>query len=228
MSAAPPSAPMPATALQLLLTAERLFAEHGLAGVSIRQITTEAGSANNSAVSYHFRSKEGLVEAIFAYRLPQLLQRRELLNARVLPGDLRMRLEAHLLPVFELAEAREGAYLSFLEQLERSTASRSLLSPQAATQSQEAFLTEVQALLPDLDEPVRTMRIHQVQMLSLHAAAERERALAAEEEVTPFGLFVSTIIDACIGYLTAPMSDETKRFLQHPHSSHSASRIRLL
>jgi AcrR family transcriptional regulator len=228
VSAAPPSIPMPATARQLLLTAERLFAEHGLAGVSIRQITTEAGSANNSAVTYHFRSKEGLVEAIFAYRLHQLLQRRQLLNARVIGGDLRMRLEAHLLPVFEFAEAREGAYLSFLEQLERSPASRSLLSPQAATQSQEAFLAEVKALLPDVEEPVRTMRIHQVQMLSLHAAAERERALAAEEEVTPFGLFVSTIIDACIGYLTADMSDETKRFLQHPQSSHSASRIGLV
>ena len=31
--------PPPATALQLLLTAERLFAEHGLAGISLRQIS---------------------------------------------------------------------------------------------------------------------------------------------------------------------------------------------
>jgi len=30
--------PPPATALQLLLAAERLFAEHGLAGISLRQI----------------------------------------------------------------------------------------------------------------------------------------------------------------------------------------------
>src|SRR3954453_7384357 len=109
-----------ATALQLLLTAERLFAEHGLAGVSLRQIAVDAGSANNSAVAYHFGSKEGLIQAIFGYRLPQLLQRRELLKARLHPGDLRARLEAHLLPVLELAESREGSYLSFLEQLERS------------------------------------------------------------------------------------------------------------
>ena len=49
--------PAPTTALQLLLAAERLFAEHGLAGVSLRQISIEAGSSNNSAIRYHFGSK---------------------------------------------------------------------------------------------------------------------------------------------------------------------------
>jgi len=92
MSTPTQGAPVTATALQLLLTAERLFAEHGFAGVSLRQIATEAGSANNSAVVYHFGSKEGLVGAIFAYRLPQLMQRRELLKARVVPGDLHARI----------------------------------------------------------------------------------------------------------------------------------------
>jgi AcrR family transcriptional regulator len=153
----------------LLLTAERLFAEHGFAGVSLRQICAEAGSANNSAVSYHFGSKEGLVDAIFAYRLPQLLQRRRLLEARLHPDDLRARIEAHLLPVLELAEVLDGFYLSFLEQLERSAASRALLTAHEASQSQATFVADVQALLPDVDEPVRTMRISRMQMLSLHA-----------------------------------------------------------
>jgi len=225
---ASPSSPTTATALQLLRTAERLFAEHGLAGVSLRQIATEAGSGNNSAVHYHFGSKERLVEAIFAYRLPQLLQRRELLEVRLHPGDLRARLEAHLLPVLELAESRDGSYLSFLEQLERSQASRSLLTPLEAGQSQAEFVADVQALLPDVEEPVRTMRIHQVQMLSLHAAAERERAVADDLDVIPFGLFVSTLIDACVGYLTATVSEETKRFLARPLGATPPQAVRLL
>jgi AcrR family transcriptional regulator len=202
-----------ATALQLLLTAERLFAEHGLAGVSLRQIAVDAGSANNSAVAYHFGSKEGLVGAIFGYRLPQLLQRRELLKARLHPGDLRARLEAHLLPVLELAESREGSYLSFLEQLQRSPASRELLAQAEVQQSQAEFVADVCALLPNIDEPVRTLRIQQVQLLSVHSAAERERAVANEEAVMPFGLFVSTLIDGCVGYLTASVSPDTERFL---------------
>ena len=54
-----------ASALRLVLAAERLFALHGIDGVSLRQIASEAGSANNSAVHYHFGSKEGLIGAIF-------------------------------------------------------------------------------------------------------------------------------------------------------------------
>lgn len=224
----PPAGIAPtATALQLLLTAERLFAEHGLAGVSLRQIATEAGSANNSAVSYHYGSKQGLVEAIFAHRLPQLLKRRELLKARAHPGDLRARLEAHLLPVLELAESPDGAYLSFLEQLERSEEFRDLLSPAGETASR-AFVDEMRSLLPDVDEPVRSMRIAQVQMLNLHAAAERERAVRLGDHVAPFGLFVSTLMDACSGFLTAPVSEETRRFLADPDGPPPPPSLRLL
>src|SRR5438105_6212398 len=91
------------SALRLVLTAERLFALHGIDGVSLRQIATEAGSANNSAVHYHFGSKEGLIAAIFQHRLPQIIRERQLLAARCDPGDLRSRLEAHFLPVLLLA-----------------------------------------------------------------------------------------------------------------------------
>lgn len=220
--------PATATALQLLLTAERLFAEHGFAGVSLRQIGIESGSSNNSAVHYHFGSKERLVEAIFDYRTPKLLKRRELLKARLPPGDLRARLEVHLLPVFELAESGEGSYLSFLEQLQRSPASRSMLRAPLAATSQAEFVADLQALLPDIEEPVRIMRIQQVQTLSLHAAAERERVVLAAEPTVSFGLFVSTLIDGCAGYLVSEVSDETRRFLGSAPASDSASGLRLL
>ena len=43
----------------LLNTAERLFAEHGVAAVSNRQICEAAGQGNNYAIGYHFGSREG-------------------------------------------------------------------------------------------------------------------------------------------------------------------------
>ena len=101
----------------LVVTAERLFAERGIDGVSIRQITQEAGVANNSAVTYHFESKAGLVRAIFEYRVPYLAERRRLLWAQVPAGDLRAGVEAYFLPVAELAEFEDSHYMSFLEQL---------------------------------------------------------------------------------------------------------------
>lgn len=50
---------------RLLHVAIRLFAEKGIDAVSLRTISTEAGSKNKSAVHYHFGSKLGIVEAIF-------------------------------------------------------------------------------------------------------------------------------------------------------------------
>lgn len=49
-------------------TAERLFGDHGMDGVSLRAIMTQA-DANPAAVHYHFGSKEALVEAIVLRRM---------------------------------------------------------------------------------------------------------------------------------------------------------------
>lgn len=56
----------------LIETAESLFAEQGIAAVSLRQIAEQAGSLNTSAVRYYFGNKEALLEAIYRHRLPQI------------------------------------------------------------------------------------------------------------------------------------------------------------
>ncbi|MFP6663628.1 MAG: TetR family transcriptional regulator [Deltaproteobacteria bacterium] len=50
---------------RILDAAEELFAREGLSRPSVRQITTNAG-VNVAAVNYHFGSREGLVDAVFA------------------------------------------------------------------------------------------------------------------------------------------------------------------
>ena len=61
---------MPATAVHatkesLLDAAEALIAEHGVAGASLRAITTRAGT-NLAAANYHFGSKQDLARAVIA------------------------------------------------------------------------------------------------------------------------------------------------------------------
>ena len=51
---------------RLIVAAERLFAEHGFDGVTLKQITAEAGQRNASALQYHFGSRVDLVRAIVA------------------------------------------------------------------------------------------------------------------------------------------------------------------
>jgi AcrR family transcriptional regulator len=60
---------------RILDAAERLFAERGFDGTSLRAITTEAG-VNLAAVNYHFRSKNDLIHEVFSRRLAPINARR--------------------------------------------------------------------------------------------------------------------------------------------------------
>ncbi len=55
------------TRTKLIDTATPLFADNGLAGVSVRELAQAAG-ANVAAVSYHFGGKEGLYHAVLEYQ----------------------------------------------------------------------------------------------------------------------------------------------------------------
>jgi AcrR family transcriptional regulator len=60
----PKAVEMLSTKDRIFLMAERLFAEKGLDGTSMRDIT-EAAGVNLAAVNYHFGSKDGLIAAMF-------------------------------------------------------------------------------------------------------------------------------------------------------------------
>lgn len=92
---------------RILDAAERLFAEHGFDGVSLRTIIGEAG-VNLAAVHYHFHSKAALLDAVFARRVAPLnVERLALLDACEAeaggnPVPVEKLLEALLLPVLHL------------------------------------------------------------------------------------------------------------------------------
>ncbi len=56
----------PSTREQILDAAERRFAAHGFAGVSTREIATDAGLKNQASLYHHFRDKQALYEAVLA------------------------------------------------------------------------------------------------------------------------------------------------------------------
>ncbi len=111
------------TAHKLLLTAERLFAEEGLDALSTRRISSEAGQRNNSALQYHFGSKEALLEALLEYRQGPINRRRmvllEALQAQGRDTELLALVEAMVLPYLELlaGEEQDSYYLSLVSQL---------------------------------------------------------------------------------------------------------------
>ena len=60
---------------RIFFAGERLFAEFGYEGVSVRDIV-QAAEVSLAAVSYHFRSKHDLLMAVFAKRARQLSRAR--------------------------------------------------------------------------------------------------------------------------------------------------------
>lgn len=52
---------------QIKSVALKLFAEHGVDAVTVRQIAEAAGQKNHAAVGYYFGSKEDLVRAVVAH-----------------------------------------------------------------------------------------------------------------------------------------------------------------
>ena len=114
--------PLASAQRRILLAAERLFGTHGLNGVSMRQINEAAGMLNNSAIAYHFGSKEALVRAIYENRLPDLdaVRGRMLAEAQAkgLLGDVRELLAILMLPLLTAKDERgRHSYASFLRQM---------------------------------------------------------------------------------------------------------------
>src|SRR5260370_24737395 len=78
----------------ILSVAEGVFSTSGFNAVSIRDIAHEAG-ANPGSVTYHFKSKDGLLLEIYKRHCGPMNRRRiELLVAAMRVRDLQNRLEA--------------------------------------------------------------------------------------------------------------------------------------
>ena len=104
---------------RLILTAEALFAQGGIEGVSLREIAAKAGQGNHNAVQYHFGSRSGLVQAIFDYRMLQMeTTRGKMLEAAEAAGtlkDVRTLIEVILLPQLALLDMYwNHSYANFL------------------------------------------------------------------------------------------------------------------
>ncbi|MDX1443623.1 MAG: TetR/AcrR family transcriptional regulator [Gammaproteobacteria bacterium] len=105
---------------RILQTAERLFADAGIAATSLRAITKEA-NVNLAAVNYHFGSKDALVEAVYrqhleplnAARLEKLKAMEDAANGQPLSVEAIVR--AFVEPLVE--QARAGADGSVLTRL---------------------------------------------------------------------------------------------------------------
>jgi AcrR family transcriptional regulator len=141
---------------RILHAAEDLFAQHGFAGTSLRQVTSLA-DVNIAAVNYHFGSKENLVHEVFKSRMDDMSEKRlDALRMAVEknPDDLESILMAFIQPALALTLDRHGA--SFVRVLARAYAEkndglRNFLSENYGQVLRE-FAKAISRILPQLSK----------------------------------------------------------------------------
>ena len=197
----------PSAREHLLDTAERLFAGHGLEGVSLRAINAEAG-LSPAALHYHFGSKQSLVEALLERRMPRVMARRgELLDSLEAARDTptaRDVLGALVRPVAELLGELGQSGHRYVQLLYRLHVDDDL-DHQYVIQRYPGGVGRLEPLLesalPDLPASLRQLRFR-------FAIDSMLSSLAQGPEVFGEGLdaYVSALLDFVTGALEAPVT----------------------
>lgn len=199
------------TRQRLLLTALHLYAEEGLHAVSLRRISTVAGSKNSAAMHYHFNDKRGVVRALVEMIVRELNAISMRIPARqTAPPTLREACLNTLRPLARLPqEAPWGAdAVRFMSRV------LTEFSPEVATEFNRAYEpfwqqvdTTLAQLLPDLPADIRRLRLMFMSTNVFHGVAE-----VASLAHTPLGdmshfdneTLLEHLVDYLIGGLQAP------------------------
>lgn len=183
------TAPIRGTPLALIEAAERLFGQHGIESVSLRQIRLEACAGNNSAITYHFKTREDLVRAIWEYRLPTLDKARRALLDRLHAEGKAQHPEAVLgaliLPSYELRDARGiHRYAAFFRHALRWKQGAAIRNAQLqATPASREALSLFHALRPDISPKLLDYRLRYGTCMFFDMIFDRDAAMDAGQKV---------------------------------------------
>lgn len=164
----------------ILDAAERLIAERG-AQVPLRDIAVAAGQRNNSAVNYHFRNRQDLIDAVVRRRLEPMEEARRLMLDTL---DDAARHDVHALLrvlVVPLTTVQSDCYAQFLR-------AAAVYLPTDTEGSEDTAWTDVLNRLaravPTADAAARRRRLMALGTAMFALLAEYERtAVGSPEEI---------------------------------------------
>lgn len=212
------------TRSRLLDAAEQLFAEHGVAGVRIHDITSAAGQRNGGAIHYHFGGKPELFRAVLARRLATInLRIHDLLDAVSEDGrqpEVREIITASVTPYVEsLAQPWGCDFLRlFVHAIfdQGELVHEEVLGPSG--DALERIRTLLRPKLANASEAILQERGIVSESMMLAALAHRANLMATDPiDPMPSEVFASNLIDEVVAVLTAPISSETRAAMRSPH-----------
>jgi AcrR family transcriptional regulator len=224
--------------LRLLAAAEQLFATRGL-GVPNREIVVAAGLHNQSAVTYHFGSRAGLVAAVRKrHETPIAEHRRHLISRLPGPEDrtTRQLVDAHVQPLAaEMLRCAPSywARLSEMLLLDQPLWSTCDVGPRAHARSQQPADTVPSELLelmvahlstlPDLEAADRVALT--IRFLNSGLARWEGESQAGIDSVAPLASFTLILADLAVAMLDTPSSvpPQIDGQLRHPRLPRSGA-----
>jgi AcrR family transcriptional regulator len=201
----------------LLDATERLIAEGGIEALSLRAVAAEAGARNTSAVSYHFGSREQLLDALFAARMAPINAARLAILEEAGGfdvADLPTLVRALVEPLVAALDTEAGStyYGRFLAAYLRTpgAADRFTALDQPVLLGLQQVMAGMFGRVAGLPETVRIHRVDLVARLVVAAIADFERDRdAGRSDLVPPAVLASLLVDGVVALLGAAMSDRT-------------------
>jgi len=199
-----------ATRELILVTAERLFAERGIAAVPLRDIGVAAGAKNNVVVQYHFGDRETLVRAVASHRAAFVDQvQAELLADSLATGSPPSAIDHVRFIVVSLARnlTEDNHYVPFLSRylVERGGYAGLFAAVPAGTVITLRSL--LRRLLTDVPAEILQERWEIVMSTTIHTLARYQQAIAAGTLSAPLDDLVEDLVRFLAAGLSAPVDD---------------------
>ncbi len=193
---------------RLLAEAERLFARRGLYQVTVREILDAAGQRNASALTYHFGSREGMLNAILSrYGDPTDVERGARFAAIGEDPTTRQLVATLIVPYSAHLATPEGRnYLRIVAQM--SDRFSTWREPVPGTGPHLiAILSKLEERPASVPVPLRRERVVELIMLMTLSLAERARVLdSTGRPELDHGTFITNLTDVLVGILEAPVN----------------------
>ncbi|WP_242676580.1 TetR/AcrR family transcriptional regulator [Rhodococcus sp. ABRD24] len=195
----------------MIEVAERMFAERGLDGVSMRDIASASGQKNNSAVQYHFGGREGLVLEVFRRRMKEIDRTRhrflDQIDAEGRGQDVRALVEAVVVPLADMlrTSSTDSFHVQFIARVSPSV---DLTSPglSSITEASGQVSERLLKALTHLPHSVAAARVDLMLTMAMSALAvfEQRRANGTQILQVSSDQTVAHLIDMSVGALEAP------------------------
>ena len=193
------------TRARLIAEAERLFAEQGIWRVRVQDIVTAAGQKNSSALSYHFGSRSGVLDAILREHGEPIDQDRGEVWATLDDDHTPALIEALIQPLtWRLSTASGRCYLRIVAQLSAEF-SRWDFDPTHVPANLNAILRLLRDQAAVSDKHQRDERVLGMIQLMTASLAERARRIEAGDPLaTQNDVYAANLVDMLTGIIEVP------------------------